>query len=569
MTFGGLTIENCTGLGAFNARSRLAILAVIAAAGERGIRRDKLIALFWPDADEERGRNALRQSLFALRQRLGGEPLTLGVSELRLNPAALSSDVSDFETAVSGGRFEDAVALYRGAFLDGVHVRDAADLDQWASEQRQRLAAEYGRALETLAARATRQADRARAAEWWRRRVAHDPLSGRVTLGYLSALAAVGDSEAAIRYASTYARRVQQELDAPPDADVMAFAESLRAAPRVSRAPLGAAPAATGATALPERREVSARAPHARRALFVSIAVIAAIFLGGALWHTQTSEGDSTGVVRFALSFSPGAPLANGVGASFAMSPDGRAVVYRGLSGARLVLYVRPLDELRARVLPGTDDGDQPRFSPDGRWVAFIAENHLKKVRIDGSDAVELAPLTNVRGLSWGPKGFIVASADGRLVSVPESGGVPRVLSALDSARGEKAQLWPLVTDDGGTVLYTSWMGSVRDARLGVLSTTSRTARTLDVGGLYPLQVIDGQLVFAGAENELLTSPVAPGGSQPIRAPTRVLSGIEVGPSGGAKAALSRTGALVYLMQPATQLTSVGADGDSHVIIGE
>ena len=83
--------------GAATQPRRLAVLALIARAGERGVTREKLRALLWPDADEEAGRRALSQSLYALRRDLGVDELLLGVQDLRLNPDAATCDVVEFE----------------------------------------------------------------------------------------------------------------------------------------------------------------------------------------------------------------------------------------------------------------------------------------------------------------------------------------------------------------------------------------------------------------------------------------------------------------------------------------
>ena len=72
ITLGGLSVRNGTvANGLANPRSRLAILAVLAVAGDRGVRREKLAAMFWPESDDEKARNALRQALFTLKRDLG------------------------------------------------------------------------------------------------------------------------------------------------------------------------------------------------------------------------------------------------------------------------------------------------------------------------------------------------------------------------------------------------------------------------------------------------------------------------------------------------------------------
>ena len=64
---------------------RLALLAVLGRSAPKAVSREKLIAWFWPDADEERGRRSLNQALYALRSELGSEDVLLGQRDLRLN----------------------------------------------------------------------------------------------------------------------------------------------------------------------------------------------------------------------------------------------------------------------------------------------------------------------------------------------------------------------------------------------------------------------------------------------------------------------------------------------------
>ena len=238
VTFGGLSVQNGVAInGVANPRSRLAILAVLATAGDRGIRREKLAAMFWPDSDEERARNALRQALFTLKKDLGAGEITIGVADLRLNSEVLSADVSEFDVAMRSGRFEDAAGLYRGSFLDGVYLRESPAFERWADEQRSRLSAEYGSALEKAAAAAAERGDARTAAGWWERRAAHDPLSGRVARLYMEVLAAAGDREKAIRHAAVHAQLVRQELEADPDPEVRLLADRLREAAEPSAAP--------------------------------------------------------------------------------------------------------------------------------------------------------------------------------------------------------------------------------------------------------------------------------------------------------------------------------------------
>ena len=215
---------------------RLALLAMLGVAGERGLTRDKIIGFLWPDADEERARRALTQALYALRQDLGSEEAFLGVKDLRLNPEIISADVVEFRAAMGAGALERAVELYRGPFLDGFHLPGAEEFERWSEQERQSLAREYGDLLEQLGQRAIAASDHRAAVGWFKKLAGLDPLNAKVAVALMRAHVAQGDQAAALQHAKVYEALLQQELDLPPDREVIAFAEELR---RVARSDPG------------------------------------------------------------------------------------------------------------------------------------------------------------------------------------------------------------------------------------------------------------------------------------------------------------------------------------------
>ena len=230
-TLGGLSVRAEDGslvAGAAAQPRRMAILALLARSGERGMNRDKLLTLLWPDADDERGPRNLAQALYALRKDLGAEDAISGVKELRLDPAIVSSDIAEFAAAVSRGDDARAVTLYQGPFLDGFHLPAADEFERWVERERAVLAQENARALESLARGAAGRGDARTAVGWWRKLAAIEPLNARVTVGLMEALAADGDRAGAINQARIYELLVEQELDLPPDREVMALAARLR-----------------------------------------------------------------------------------------------------------------------------------------------------------------------------------------------------------------------------------------------------------------------------------------------------------------------------------------------------
>ncbi|HEY0930545.1 MAG TPA: BTAD domain-containing putative transcriptional regulator [Gemmatimonas sp.] len=232
VTFGGCAVVSSAGevRGAATQQRRLALLAVLARGGERGVSRTRLLSLFWPDEeDEERSRKALAQALYALRRDLGDERVITGSQELKLDAEFLPHDVGEFAQHLRHGRHAEAVALYDGPFLSGFHLVSAPAFERWADEERRVLERDYTRALETLATTAERQGQLGDAIAYWRKLAAVDPLDSQATLSLMRALAANGEVAAAIRQAAIHETLIQQELELPPDRDVMALAMELRA----------------------------------------------------------------------------------------------------------------------------------------------------------------------------------------------------------------------------------------------------------------------------------------------------------------------------------------------------
>jgi DNA-binding SARP family transcriptional activator len=230
LTFGSLSVFDTDGplAGAAAQPRRLAILAVIARGGQRGATRGKLLALLWPDADEEQGRRVVTQALYALRRDLGHDDALVGTQDLRLNREVLWCDVEAFDSALARGDTADAVALYAAPFLDGFRVASAPEFERWADDERLALQHRLHVALEALARGAEERGAHGESAAWWRRRAADDPLNARVAVSLMRSLATAGDRGGALRHAAIFEALLGEELGVPADREVLQLAESIR-----------------------------------------------------------------------------------------------------------------------------------------------------------------------------------------------------------------------------------------------------------------------------------------------------------------------------------------------------
>ena len=382
---GSLSVRNDDGTplsGAAAQPRRMAILALLARAGQRGVAREKVLSLLWPDADDVRGPRTLAQALYALRKDLGAESAISGSKELYFDPGIVSSDVAEFAAAVARGDDERAVALYHGAFLDGFHLPGADEFARWVERERAAIAMDYSRALESLARAARSSGDATTAVAWWRKLAAIEPLNARVTVGLMDAMAAAGDRAGALQHARVYELLIEQELDLPPDKEVLAVADRLRRtsdeSARTAQAAVAVqtmAPALTtftppGAVATvaadvaiaPPVSEaprpatpVGLRGPSSPRprghVVTVSALVIAVIAVALALWRWRsptTASGSDTGVPIVAIGNISAFGADSGQAALTAPVTDLLTTSLARVHSIRVVSHGRMLELMRA-----------------------------------------------------------------------------------------------------------------------------------------------------------------------------------------------------------------------------
>ena len=227
---GGFRLEQLGGSSVAQLAKRRAeaVVAALAVCGNRGCTREWLIALLWPESDEERSRHGLRDALHIIRRVLGPDAVPSGSRLLHLESSAVESDVQTFGVAFTSGRFAEAVKAYGGPLLDGFHVDGAPEFERWLDGERTRLAREYVEALKHLATAAETAEHWDQAAGWWARAVEHDPVNSHLVLQHMRALAQAGDRANAIKAAEIHARRLHLELDLEPDREVQIQSDRIR-----------------------------------------------------------------------------------------------------------------------------------------------------------------------------------------------------------------------------------------------------------------------------------------------------------------------------------------------------
>jgi DNA-binding SARP family transcriptional activator/TolB-like protein/Flp pilus assembly protein TadD len=235
ITFGRLTLITPDGIedpSLGTRRRKLAVLAYLALRGQPAT-RDHLTALFWGGKDDERARNSLSDALSHLRRVLGRHSIVTRGDEVALaTDAPVAVDALELIEAAEARDWARATSLYGGPFLDGVHIDDAPEFDQWCTAEGRRLQRVFSR---VCAPHARALADEGRwdacsdlAARW----LAAEPASTEAALYRLNALKAPGTNGALTAALDEYERlraRLAEELDVGVDAAVKQLAASIRA----------------------------------------------------------------------------------------------------------------------------------------------------------------------------------------------------------------------------------------------------------------------------------------------------------------------------------------------------
>jgi hypothetical protein len=184
-------------------------------------------------------------------------------------------------------------------------------------------------------------------------------------------------------------------------------------------------------------------------------------------------------VVRFVVSPPDGTSFTQSP-ASLAVSPDGHSLAFIAIAHGAPSIWLRLLDSPAARSLPGTVGASQPFWSPDSRFLAFMAGGKLKKIDVAGELSQTLAdvPVGTQSGAWSGDVILLKSNLEGNLSRVPASGGPAVPITTLQRSLGETLHSWPQFLPDSRHFLYLS-RSSQPDhdgvVHLGVLDSSAPT----------------------------------------------------------------------------------------------
>jgi Tol biopolymer transport system component len=269
----------------------------------------------------------------------------------------------------------------------------------------------------------------------------------------------------------------------------------------------GARPAASSSGPAPTRAAIWTLWLPTAAAVILAALLIAQRF-GAA--DRASPPAPPAAMARFVETVTAGLQLAPAP--SLALTQDGRRLAYVAVQDGVGSLYVRDLGDATARPLAGTEDADQPFFSPDGRWIGFFADSKLKRVAVAGGAPITIASVANPRGGTWLLDNTIIfsPSAASVLMRVSAEGGKAEPASTLDRRLNEASHRWPHALPGGNAIVYGAgptvstreWMEAHVVAQSLVSSSPAGTPpgnrrRVVAAHGTFPHFVLSGHLLYS------------------------------------------------------------------------
>jgi serine/threonine-protein kinase len=310
----------------------------------------------------------------------------------------------------------------------------------------------------------------------------------------------------------------------------------------------------SSAAALPQPASLWARRISLGRAAAATVLVTLIVALG-LRFGLRAQRATTQQLIRVSFAVPPDETIVKLNHPVLAISPDSQTVVFAAGHGGTLQLFLRSMQQTDATPIPGTQGGRNPFFSPNGEWVGFFADGGLKKVSMRGGNPVLLCQAIpdDTRGGSWGDNGWIyfVPSFTGGILRVPEGGGKPEAVTAVDEKKGERTHRWPEVLPGSKGLIFTN--GSIKspdyyfDAQIVVKSMTTGQVKVLVDGGTNARYLRSGHLIYATVSG-LVASPFDLGKLEitgpPIPMPEQVSASTD---TGAMHYAISDAGVLAYV----------------------
>jgi Tol biopolymer transport system component len=250
------------------------------------------------------------------------------------------------------------------------------------------------------------------------------------------------------------------------------------------------------------------------------------------------------------------------------VSPDGRCVlVEAGDSAGTQRAYVRPMDEITAVPIAGSEGLSRAYWSPDSREIAFVANDKIMRVPIGGGSPVIVAEASSGSDLSWSSKGYILRDArfTDSLSYVPAGGGELKPATRIDRTRHEVGTGWPCFLPDGEHFLFIGNLEgagvSTGDIRLGKIGSLDSKWFGQSDGRV---EYAPGDWVLFVRGTSLLAQKLDVGAGKLTGQPITITDRLRMGSSAG-HFSISRTGVLAMSIQSGEDAGTVQVAGRSGI----
>jgi len=260
------------------------------------------------------------------------------------------------------------------------------------------------------------------------------------------------------------------------------------------------------------------------------------------------------------------------------VSPDGRHLTFSVRdAGGDDSLWIRSLDSLSARALPGTKGAAWPFWSPDSRYIAFFSEGKLKKIDLAGSPPVRICDANDGRSGSWSRDGVIVfaPTSIAPIHRVPAAGGKATPVSRLDEEHGETTHRWATFLPDGKHFLYmagTHSAGTKSETNAIYVAEMGSDRKKLLLQARSNVSYASGHLLYV-RDRVLLAQPFDPVGLELKGEPLPLGDGVDYDPAYfRAIFAVSDNGVLAYQAggaESSAQLSWLDRNGKEIEKVGE
>ncbi len=297
----------------------------------------------------------------------------------------------------------------------------------------------------------------------------------------------------------------------------------------------------------------TSRAPAGtRRALVATVVGVLALLVGAVIGRLTSTAPPALvpPVLRYEIVVPDTIGLADQAAFDITYAPDGSSFTY--LSGVGLM--IRRSDQSRSTLVPGAARGQNPFYSPDGRWLGYTDAARILKVSLNGGSPITLCDSCAGYSADWGiddtiryhraPHGDLTSRV---LMAVPASGGTPHEFARPDSGSGE-AFRQPILVPGTRTVLFSIFTeNNGTRSHLAALDLASGKITRFEQPGFSPHWVDPGFVTLGSIDGGLIALPFDKTHGVPTGPPVTVARDVYQPDGYTSRAALARSGAIVYV----------------------